>query len=94
MQSRHNARIPVHADVFAQTPTHRDHTIAFLVMLMEEAAETELDESEGMASGAESEKADDLAESLQWYASSSPAFAYGSRAASASVGHISSKCTT
>ena len=40
-------------------------------MFMEEAAETELDESEGMASGAESEKALDLAEGPEWVAASS-----------------------
>ena len=84
----------MHADASAQQLTHRDHTTVLPAMFFEEVAETEPDASEGMASGAESEKADDLAESLQWYASSSPAFAYGSRAASASVGHISSKCTT
>ena len=40
-------------------------------MFTYEVAETELDASEGMVSGAESEKADDQAESLQWFAASS-----------------------
>ena len=55
----------------AQQLTHRDHTIVLPAMFTYEVAETELDASEGMVSGAESEKADDLAEGLQWFAASS-----------------------
>ena len=55
----------------AQQLTHRDHTIVLPAMFTYEVAETELDASEGMVSGAESEKADDQVDSLQWFAASS-----------------------
>ena len=62
----------VHADVYAQTLTHHDHTIAFLAMFMEEAAPTEVDESQGVASGAESEQVFEPVEGPEWAAASSP----------------------
>ena len=64
----------MHTDVFAQTPTHRDPLIALLAMFMEEeeAAKTEMDESEGVGSGAESDKTFHPAEGPEWVAASSP----------------------
>ena len=56
----------MHADVFVQTATHHDHTIAFVAMFMIVAAETEIDESQGMASEAESDQACFPLEGPEW----------------------------
>ena len=62
----------VHAVVFAQTPTHRSHTIALLVVIMAEVADTDIDESSGVASEGESEQDFYSPPGPEWVAPNSP----------------------